>query len=270
MDVSYPAAPEILVNLLKVENDIQTTANLIATDAELSKELLATINAPYFALVRDIQNPSEATLLLGSKRVLNLATARLLRKHFFSTNTLAIQEVWKTSLKVAIIGVLVAKELNKACTDEVYAASLFQNVGMAVLLNQAPEYMKVVKNAYLEPNSQISESEIASLGICHAQISSEVAKRWGLDQVVFNAIRHHHSPEQIIRAIKASDPLGELLLVMKVSEHIARLPGYLVKTTEDYEWQQIKDCILDELVLTEGMFRRIEHTIKKKLSEIKS
>ena len=104
----------------------------------------------------------------------------------------------------------------------------------------------------------------------HADIGAQVAQNWGLDPAIVKAIKLHHSPELCIKQIEKADECGELLLILKIAEQISKLPGYLAKSVENHEWEQIKEPIFDHLKLTEGMFLRFEHTIKKQLSEIKS
>jgi len=269
MALQSPKAPNILARILEAQQDLQATGVVIETDSDLCKELLATINAPYFSLVREIKTATEATLLLGSQRVINLATARLLRRTFFASSKPSLQEIWKTSLRVAIIGVLVSKALSKASPDEVYTSCLFFNVGMSLLYSQHEHYLKEIKIAYQDEVQSISLSEVSAFGQSHADLSAQIAEAWGLNKTITQAIALHHSPDALKAAIAKDDDLGELLLVIKVAEHIAKLPGYLVKAEVDVEWNLVGPTILDELVLTEGMFKRFEHTIKTKLSQIK-
>ena len=270
MSIIYPDPPQVLVEFKDTKGDINAIAQIVSDNEALAKEVLSTINAPYFSLVRDIKNAEEAVRMLGIHRVINLATGRLLRTTLFSGNHKILKDLWGTSLKVAVIGVLISKELKLAATDEVYTTSLFHNSGMALLTQAYEEYPKIIKQAYSMEESDVSAYEDSKLDTNHANISAQLAMKWGLSGDIAKAIRAHHSPTDIAKMIDSGTDAGELLLILKISEHIARIPGYLTQCPHDHEWEVIKEPILDQLTLTEGMYKRFELVIKKKLAEIKS
>lgn len=268
--IEFPSTPDILIELKEAKNDLNAIGKAIVGHKELAKEVLDTINAPYFSLVREIKSVDEAVRMLGMNRIKNLTTGRLLRTTIFSGKHKLLSELWKTSIKVAVTSVLISKELDKAATDESYTAAVFHNAGMA-LLNQAnPEYSKAIKAAYFEVDSHISNYEISHFNHSHAALGSQLATNWGLSGAISKCIFLHHDPDKTITSIEKGDEAGELLLVLKIAEKISRLPGYLTQCVDNHEWEKIKEPIFDQLRMTEGMFRRFEVGIKKKIAEIKS
>lgn len=269
-NIEFPNTPSILIELKEAKNDLNAIGKAIINHKELAKEVLDTINAPYFSLVREIKSVDEAVRMLGMNRIINLTTGRLLRTTIFSGKHKLLSDLWKTSIKVAVTSVLVSKELDKAATDESYTTAVFHNAGMA-LLNQAnPEYPKAIKAAYFEEDSHISDYEISHFNHSHAALSSQLATNWGLSGAISKCIFQHHDPDKIITSIDKGDEAGELLLVLKIAEQISRLPGYLAQCVNNHEWEKIKEPIFDQLKMTEGMYRRFEVGIKKKIAEIKS
>jgi HD-like signal output (HDOD) protein len=268
--IELPSAPEVLIKLKEAKNDLNAVAQVISQKPELAEEVLATINAPYFSLVREIKSPEEAVRMLGMHRIVNLTTGRLLRSTVFSGKDKLLSDLWKTSLKVAVTSVLVSKELDVAATDESYTTAIFHNAGMAILNQSNPNYSKSIKAAYFNEDGLISEYERQQFGTSHAAIGAQLASSWGLSGPIGKCIHLHHDPQKLLAQIDKKDDAGELLLVLKISEQIARLPGYLAQCVDNFEWEKIKEPIFDELKMTEGMYRRFELVIKKKLAEIKS
>lgn len=268
--LELPETPKILMELRDARGELNAVGQLVDKHKDLAKEVLSTINAPYFSLVREIKNTEEAVRMLGMNRVINLTTSRLLRSSIFAGKDPLLTNLWNTSIRVAVISVLISKELNIGATDEAYTLGVFHNVGMAILNNHNTDYKTVIKKAYFHESGQISQYEIEASQMSHADIGAQVAQNWGLDPAIVKAIKLHHSPELCIKQIEKADECGELLLILKIAEQISKLPGYLAKSVENHEWEQIKEPIFDHLKLTEGMFLRFEHTIKKQLSEIKS
>lgn len=269
MDIIYPNPPEVLIRFKDVQGDLNAVGKLIEEYPELAKEVLSTINAPYFNLVREIKSAEEAARMLGMAKVVNLTTGRLLRTTIFKGEHQILKDLWGTSLKVAVISVLISKETGLAAADEVYTTALMHNSGMGLMAQQVEGYIDSIKPAYHSEDLSIQDYECKLIGISHAAVSAQLASKWGLPGSIAKAIKSHHDPEAINKMVESRSDEGEILLVLKVAEHIARLPGYLAQATKNIEWDLIKDPILDELKLTEGMFKRVELTIKKKLAEIK-
>jgi hypothetical protein len=73
---------------------------------------------------------------------------------------------------------------------------------------------------------------------------------------IAKAIHAHHSPDKTVKLINSGDEAGELVLILKLSEQIARILGYLSQCPFNHEWRKIKEPILDLLTLTEGMYKR--------------
>ncbi len=268
--IEFPSTPDVLIELKEAKNDLGAIGKAIIGREDLAKEVLDTINAPYFSLVREIKSVDEAVRMLGMHRIINLTTGRLLRTTIFSGKHKLLSDLWKTSIKVAVTSVLVSKELDKASTDESYTTAVFHNAGMALLNQVNPDYPKAIKAAYFEEDSQISDYEISHFNYSHAALGSQLATKWGLSGAISKCIFLHHDPIKTITSIDKGDDAGELLLVLKISEQISRLPGYLAQCVDNHEWQKIKEPIFDQLKMTEGMYRRFEVSIKKKIAEIKS
>lgn len=140
----------MLLELKGAGSDLNAISNVISQHPDLVKEVLATINAPYFSLVREIKSAEEAVRMLGMNRIINLTTGRLLRTTIFSGKDKLLLDLWKTSLKVAVISVIACKELSIASTDEVYTGAVFHDSGMALLNNSTPGYDKVLKSAFFQ------------------------------------------------------------------------------------------------------------------------
>ena len=94
LEITYPDLPEILLKVKEVKGDINGAGKVIGEDKDLAKEVLATINAPYFDLVREIKSTEEAARMLGINRVINLTTGRLLRGTVFHGKPKILNDLW--------------------------------------------------------------------------------------------------------------------------------------------------------------------------------
>lgn len=269
LSIELPPAPGLLAEITSCGDDINKAGDVISKDAHLAEEVLNVINAPYFQLVRKINSVTEAGRMLGLTRIFNLTTGRLLQAKVFTGDIKGLQEIWKSSLKIAVLCVLISKKKDLAAADAAYTCALFHNAGMALIAPNMKGYWGLIKKAYLEENSDITAAETAQLGTSHALLGGELAQAWGLSPAIAQAIRIHHSPEMISKQLAKKNDISDLLVTLKIAEHIARLPSYMTRSPDNFEWNVIQDDCLDYLELTEGMYKRFEHNIKTQLSEMK-
>lgn len=269
ISIKLPQAPSLLGEITACGDDINQAGEVIAKDPQLAEEVLNVINAPYFQLVRNINSVPEAGRMLGMTRIFNLTTGRLLKSEVFNSEDKGIPEIWKSSLKIAVLCVLISKKTGLAAADEAYTVALFHNAGMALIASQVKGYWKLIKAAYMQEHSKISDLETEKLGISHAKLGGELALAWGLSPAIAKAIQLHHSPDEINSQLSKHNDTSDLLMTLKLAEHIAKLPSYITRGPDDFEWDVISESCLDYLELTEGMFKRFEHNIKTALSEMK-
>ncbi len=269
ISIELPIVPPLLGEITACGDDINLAGDVIARDHHLADEVLTVINAPYFQLVRKINSVQEAGRMLGLTRIFNLTTGRLLKAHVFNSQTKGIPELWQSSLKIAVLSVLISKKSGLGASDEVYTSALFHNAGMALLATSVDRYWSLIKAAYQLETGAVSDFEIEKIGQSHAQIGGELATSWGLTPAIGQVISMHHSPATINKQLQKHNDLSDILVVLKVAEYMARLPSYITRSPENFEWEQINEACLDYLELTEGMFKRFEHNIKTQMSEIK-
>ena len=266
--IELPLVPPLLGEITACGDDINQAGEVIARDAQLATEVLAVINAPYFQLVRKIASVQEAGRMLGLTRIFNLTTGRLLKAHVFNSQAKGIPELWKSSLKIAVLSVLISKKSGLGASDEVYTTALFHNAGMALLAPVVDRYWSMVKTGYQLESGQITEFEQEKLGLNHAKLGGDLASLWGLSPNIARVIALHHSPEDINKQLTKHNDTSDMLVVLKVAEYMARLPSYITRSPENFEWERVSEACLDYLELTEGMFKRFEHNIKTQMSEI--
>ncbi len=269
LPVEIPARPPLVARIVNAK-DLNDMGRAISEHPKLAKEVLATINAPYFALVREIKSVEEAVRFLGMSRVINFTLSRLLYQLVFQLEDDLTSEVWRTSNKIAVGSVILAKEL-KAPTDEAFTLGLFHNAGMAIMDSYFEDYPATIQEAYNQENGCLDDYEHRKYGTSHAEVGARLAKKWGLDKSLSLAIEHHHKHDGMIDFIQHSKHRDavELLVILKVAEKVANLPGYLAKCHTNYEWDHIETHIAEHLNLTEGKLSKKLADLKREVSEFR-
>jgi HD-like signal output (HDOD) protein len=270
-EIRLPTPPPIVQQLRSNSTDASSLGEIIAQDKELADEVLETINAPYFNLVRKISSIDEAVRFLGQDRITKLTTARSLRTAFITKSSQFLEEIWSSSNRVAIVSVLVSKQLGKGNIEEAYELGLFHNIGMALMFSEFPNYRTVIKSAYKHESGAISAFEQHHLHCNHANIGSSLALKWHLSEQQALIIKNHHSAKWLIEQFeKDSDhELLDNIVTLKLAELFSHLPGYIAQVPINHEWNKLSGTIMEYLDLNEMKLERLKRKITEELSEIK-
>ncbi len=269
--IVLPSPPPIVQQLRSESADTTTLGKIIAQDTELAQEVLETINAPYFNLVRKISSIDEAVRFLGQDRITKLTTARSLRTAFITRNSAFLEEIWSSSNRVAIVAVLLAKELKKSSAEQAYELGLFHNIGMALMFNQFDNYRTVIKSAYKHESGAISAFEQHHLNCNHAGIGADLSLKWHLSEQQALIIKNHHSAKWIIQQFDEDkdQELLENIAILKLAELFSHLSGHIAQTPTNFEWLKLSETIMYYLDLNEMKLEKLKRKITEELSEIK-
>ncbi|MEH6447270.1 MAG: HDOD domain-containing protein [Oleispira sp.] len=270
-DISLPAPPPIVQQLRSDSADTSTLGNIIAQDAELAQEVLETINAPFFNLVRNISSIEEAVRFLGKDRIIRLTTARSLRAAFITKNSAFLEEIWSSSNRVAIVAVLLSKALKKSSADDAYELGLFHNIAMASMLTHFSNYRTVIKSAYKHESGAISAFEQHHLKRDHASLGAEIALKWHLSEQKALIIKNHHSSKWIIQRFKEDEDKALLdnIAILKLAELFSHLSGHIAQVPTNHEWKIVAEPIMEYLDFNDMKLEKLKRKITEELSEMK-
>lgn len=270
-NITLPSPPPIVQQLRSNSADTSTLGKIIAQDHALAQEVLETINAPYFNLVRKISSIDEAVRFLGQDRITKLTTARSLRTAFITRQSSFLEEIWSSSNRVAIVAVLLAKELKKSSVEESYELGLFHNIGMALMFNYFDNYRTVIRSAYKHESGAISAFEQHHLNCNHASLGADLSIKWHLSDQQALIIKNHHSSKWILQQFKedCDEELLDNIAILKLAELFSHLPGYIAQVPINHEWNKLSDSIMDYLDLNEMKLEKLKRKITEELSEIK-
>lgn len=189
--------PAILDRIRETAADPKKTladlAHIVEHDIAFSARLLRIVNSAGVALVQRCTSIRHATALLGTKRIVDLATA-----------TAAHDLVHKMSRKapalaahaVAVAG-LARVLASNACVspDEAFTVGLLHDVGMLILLESGTDdlYEELVDQAYGGEASIADER--ALLGFDHAVVGTAAMRAWRLPDPFAEVVACHHDWE---------------------------------------------------------------------------
>ena len=166
---SLPSLYTALVEELRSpESSIKRVGNIIAQDIGMTAKILQMINSAFFGLRREISNPEEAAMLLGTDTILSL----VLSVHIFSqfdTSRLpgfSAESLWAHCLWVGKAARLIARAetQDKKLIEECFTAGFLHDAGRVVMASTMPErYQQVLQ---LQASSELWETAAEAVISC--------------------------------------------------------------------------------------------------------
>ncbi|MEZ5613701.1 MAG: HDOD domain-containing protein [Rhodocyclaceae bacterium] len=247
-NVAIPPCPEIIAELLaeaqREDVDFIRVSRLITGDVALAAAVLKSANSPFFALRRKVQSVQQAVAVLGLRNLLKIVYGVVLRQSLGGTDAPPLARFWERSNYNAVVSAYLAGRLPGVPSDDAYTFGLFHDAGIAILVQQFPDYRQTLMRANAAPEAATAiEDERYQTN--HVIVGALLARGWHLPDRVAWAIRYHHQPAIFSAPGRHATPDVCLLVAIRlISEHIvARFLGY----PDDAEWEQNKEAALGHL-----------------------
>ncbi len=196
---------------------------VIRLDPALTANLLRFANSAWFAPRSRAESVRQAVVLLGLKRVCEVATiaatARVLPERLPGYGVDA-RGFWQHCVAVAILSERLAAELRIRPPELTFTAGLLHDVGKLVICSFVAEQSADILSGLREGLSFLA-AERRVLGVDHAEIGGAVATAWNLPEQVGGVAAWHHEPGL------APESVDRVLVdLVHVADGLARLVGF--------------------------------------------
>jgi len=245
-----PPRPQIVADI-QIESampdpDINAISKLIMQDASISGSVIKTINSPLFGLAGKVNSVSHAVNLLGLGNVVNIVTALSLKRILSNDSVNNLNRFWDTASDVANASMIVSKYLGIGSSDEAYSLGLFHDCGIPLMMMKYSDYLDVLERGYQDSEKRVIDIENEIYKTDHSVLGYYTAKTWKLPDHISEIISYHHCVHKIFDHDRKDRTLTkDLLLILKISEHICGSFRTLGSSSVDYEWGRINDLLLD-------------------------
>lgn len=251
-----PALPNITSEIMRLtenpDSTVQDIENVIMKDQSLTARILRLANSAYYGYPRRISTISEASVLLGFQAIrsitLTASVGGLLMKEVPGYG-LEENELWRQSQSCAIISRHIAKKIRFPKIDQAYVAGLLRDIGKVIVSYYLTEHFKQIIDMVKNENIPFSEAEENVLGLHHAQIGAEIAKKWNLPDELVEAIAYHHNPEKATINPK-------LTAIVHIADAIVMMLGIGLGVdgmTYNFSGEAIRTLGIDESMLEQTM-----------------
>ncbi len=245
-----PPRPQIVADIqiesAMPDSDINVISKLIMQDASISGSVIKTINSPLFGLAGKVNSVSHAVNLLGLGNVVNIVTALSLKRILSDDSVTNLNRFWDTASDVANASMIVSKYLEIGSSDEAYSLGLFHDCGIPLMMMKYSGYLDVLERGYQDSKKSVIDIENEIYKTDHSVLGYYTAKAWKLPNHISEIISYHHCVHKIFDHDRKDRTLTkDLLLILKISEHICGSFRTLGSSSVDYEWARINDLLLD-------------------------
>lgn len=189
-----PAMPNVVIKALNIVKDpnssIKDLGSIITCDQSLSIKVLNIVNSAYYGFAKQITSINRALTLLGMNKTKNIIITVAMKPMFSSEKN---KELWEHSIKAAVGCEFLSEYLKIRDCDEAFVMGFIHDIGKIILNMQEDESLAKIKE-YVDDGSDIIEAENLFLNTNHAEIGTELAKKWQLPILLTNVIKYHHDP----------------------------------------------------------------------------
>ena len=250
--IGIPSCPKVLLalrdELAREDTDLQAVGELIVQDVALAAMLVRTVNSASFGLRRQIGSVQEALTMIGLRRVADAVHGLLLRQTLSSKGAVQLDRFWDVSAKVALLTAHIARQLPQliqgTSPEEAHTFALFQDAGIALLMQQIPSYKDTLLEANRATEKSFTEIETERHRTDHASVGYFLARTWGLPAHLSEAIRHHHRFEILDDCGVVPDASRYLVAMGLLAEHCVQ---EVTGQAHSCEWEKGGDAALNFL-----------------------
>jgi len=245
-----PPRPQIVADIqvesAMPEPDINSIAKLISQDTSISGSVIKAINSPLFGLTGKVKTISHAVSLMGLESIVNIVTALSLKRVLGDESINDLNRFWDTANDVANASVIVSKYLGIGSSDEAYALGLFHDCGIPLMMMKYPNYLDALESGYQDSKKRVIDAENEIYKTDHSVLGYYTAKTWKLPDHISEIISYHHCVNKVFNQNRnGRTKKKDLLLILKIAEHICGSFRTLGSSSVDYEWERIKDDLMD-------------------------
>jgi HD-like signal output (HDOD) protein len=212
---SLPTLPETVQEVReaveKHDTSIRDVAQVIAKDPPLTAKVLSLVNSSAFGLPKRVDTIGLAVSLLGLREIYNMVLSASIIDTLNGSRRFDYRHFWREAGQCAAAASLIGKASSKGLVGGCFAAGLLHDIGRLALVEVLPD-----RYARIDPaitGDDLIVTELAIIGVSHAEAGHELAVHWNLPESIATAIRFHHQPElaQNYKELVAVVALADLL-----------------------------------------------------------
>ena len=251
--------------LIDPNSGFDELSEIIETDQEITRNILNVANSAYYSLKNKVSSVRQASLMLGldviAEIIMAAATSTLFGKSLAAYG-LNPRGLWQHSLTAAMASRKMAETIRPSLANESFLAGLFHDVGKLVLDEHIFSRNDAFKDYLGNSQDPHFKAEKQILGFDHAEVASELCKKWKFPREVTRAIRHHHHLNP--------DHNDDLASILYAANNLTRMDGNSNGNGTGSLPDSIVDMVMELLALDEDGLSRIMGEVQESVGQIEN
>ena len=201
-------------------SDIGDLATIIERDQSIAIRILKLINSAHYGLSGKVSSIKQACSLLGLRAlqevIITAAVSKVLERELKGYE-FESGELWLHSVATGFCSRILAEKKNRELANDAYTGGLLHDVGKIILDPYVLERKAVFDDFMKDETKMVLDAEKAILGFDHAEIASDICRKWHIPENVTLAIQYHHYP--------SLSEGSELAHIVHAADYLVRLSG---------------------------------------------
>ena len=203
---TLPSLPEVYTEIIQElhssDPSVKRIGEIISTDMGMTAKILQVVNSAFFGLVRKINHPKEAVMLLGTETIKALVLSVKIFSEFNQKKFawFNFDDLFDHSMSVSMFAQTISREehLDKHLVNNSLMAGMFHDLGKLILVTNFQEPYRKIMTEVTETGQNLWDLEKEEFGTSHSEIGAYLMGLWGLEYPVIEAIAFHHCPAKSI------------------------------------------------------------------------
>jgi putative nucleotidyltransferase with HDIG domain len=249
-----PTISRAVVEVIRCIDDehsrLEDLVKPISSDIGLTTSILRIANSARFSVHGNIASINDAIMVIGLRQIRTIVCLIGIRESFPQNrlHSFDYANFWLHSTGVAVCAKRLAR-LAGVNSNVGFVSGMLHDVGHLVLAVAAPDDFGKVMKYRASRNCQDYEAEQAVLGMDHCRIGARLAAKWGLPQVICDAIEKHHMPDVAPTSlmgdlIHVSDALSQALEMGYTGHPLPPLSGQAMARL-GISFSRLKPCLAE-------------------------
>ncbi|BBO91110.1 HDOD domain-containing protein [Desulfosarcina ovata] len=247
--------PQVVHQLMDLADDpdvpVSEITELIFYEPVITANLLKLANSAAFGFKKKVDSVQDAVVMLGLKRVVELALLASVTKSFRAPQAgyvLSKGQLWKQSVSCALMASTAADTVDASIKHIVFTAALLKDIGVIVMDPYMHKAEAEIKQAMQTDHLDLVTAERRILGIDHAHLGGQIARNWHFSDALATTIQDHH-------LIDASETVVTETAMVYLADCMCSLSG--INGALFCSHYEHYDRMLKQLGLTETMVNRM-------------
>lgn len=217
----FPIAAKRLEELTRTTSArIEQVVVVLESDPALSARLLRLVNSAGYGLKVRCTSVRHAAVLVGTRRLNQVATTAAILDLFESSNTLAAELLEHASIVGSLCRYL-AVHLGLP-HDELFTCGFLHDIGKIMLLDTERDVYPNLLREFGGNADSIHEHERRVFGFDHATLGAHVLTAWNIPEPVPKVIAWHHQPQRAMQDSLLSGMVQTLRLADLLAYELGR------------------------------------------------